>query len=145
MPLSVAILCRANICRSPMAEALWRHQCQNQRRVQQVESAGLEAPSGLPADAQCQALLEGRGLSLSAHRSARFNPAAASRHDLLLVMETWQAQRIRAAAPYLAGRVHLIGRWPGGEIVDPHGGTPEQYQNCLLELDLAIHTWLKRL
>ena len=43
---SVLMVCSANICRSPLAAALWRERAAYGR----VASAGIDARPGLPAD-----------------------------------------------------------------------------------------------
>ena len=141
----VLLLCTANVCRSPVAEALWQAQAQLRKKRLVVTSAGLEALPGQPADPVCVELLAARGLDLSAHRSARVNLGAAPDQDLILVMENRHAQRLRAALPVLRGRVHLLGCWGVGEIADPHGGSRDQYESCIVQIEASVGQWLDRL
>ena len=138
------MVCRANICRSPVAEALLRQRAVQRRRRIGVASAGVEAPPGLPADGTCQRLLQARGLSLAAHRSVRFSRTAAMHYDLILVMEEVQRDAIRHRAPLLAGRVQCLGRWTVGDIADPTGGTLQQYLDCLDDIEDSLLAWLTR-
>jgi protein-tyrosine phosphatase len=148
---SVLIVCKANICRSPMAEVLWRANAAQRPRPIGVTSAGLDAQPGFPADPVCVELLEARGFTgLAAHRSTRLRLASAGRHELILAMEPPQVQRIKAAAPTLAGRVYLLGHWltgrgQAGTIADPHGGPHEAYEQCLGQIEQSIELWLRRL
>ncbi|MFM1886740.1 MAG: hypothetical protein RL026_1897 [Pseudomonadota bacterium] len=145
MDTQVLIVCRANICRSPMAEVVLRHRAARLRRRIEVASAGIEAPPGLMADPVCQDLMLDRGLSLAAHRSTRFSRGAAQRFDLILVMEQQQQELLRHRAPWLAGRVHCLGRWTTGDIADPYGGPQPLYENCLNHIEESLNAWLKRL
>jgi protein-tyrosine phosphatase len=142
---NILVLCTGNICRSPMAEALWRVAAARLRRTLPVFSAGLDALPGQPADLACVELLAERGIDLAEHRARRFTPADATRHELVLVMEPEHHRRIMAAAPTLAGRVHLLGRWGAGPIEDPYGASRSEYEDCLGRLDRSIIAWLNRI
>jgi protein-tyrosine phosphatase len=142
---STLLVCRANICRSPMAEALWRVAAARLGRTLPVSSAGLDALPGRPADRACVELLAERGIDLAEHRATRFTPADATRHELVLVMEPEHHRRILAEAPMLAGRVHLLGRWDEGPIEDPYGAGRSEYVDCLARLDQSITAWLDRI
>jgi protein-tyrosine phosphatase len=145
MQAQVLIVCRANICRSPMAEVLMRQGAAARQRRLTVASAGIEAAPGLLADPLCHQLLQERGLSLAAHRSSRFSRTEAQRYDLILVMEARQRDHLRHVAPWLAGRIHCLGRWTQGDIADPHGGPRPLYEACLHAIDDALSAWLQRL
>lgn len=142
---STLLVCTANICRSPMAEALWRVAAARLGRTLPVFSAGLDALPGQPADLACVELLAERGIDLAGHRARRFTTADARRHELVLVMEPEHQRRIMAAAPMLAGRVHLLGRWGAGPIADPYGASRSEYEDCLARLDQSIIAWLNRI
>ena len=148
---SVLIVCKANICRSPMAEVLWRAGAERRARPVVVASAGLDAQPGQPPDPVCINLMAARGIrGLAEHRSVRVNLQEAGRHELILAMEPQQVQRIRALAPTLAGRVYLLGHWltgqgQAGTIADPHGGPPEAYVACLKQIEQSVDLWLRRL
>ena len=142
---STLLVCTANICRSPMAEALWRDAAARLRRTLPVFSAGLDALPGRPADPACVELLAERGIDLAEHRATRFTPADATRHELVLVMEQEHAWRIMSAVPTLAGRVHLLGRWGAGPIEDPYGASRAEYEYCLGQLEISAMAWLDRI
>lgn len=142
---STLLVCTANICRSPMAEALWRDAAARLRRTLPVFSAGLDAQPGRPADPACVELLAERGIDLAEHRATRFTPADATRHELVLVMEQEHAWRIMSAVPTLAGRVHLLGRWGAGPIEDPYGASRPEYEDCLARLEESVIAWLNRI
>ena len=143
--VNVLLVCTANVCRSPVAEYLWRQRAAEQGRPAPVSSAGTEAQPGGGADPVCIELLGLRGVDLRPHRTRRMNAAEHARADLILVMEPTHAQRIRSLAPVLAGRVHLLGRWSCGVIADPHGAALEQYQQCISDISAAIDSWLQRI
>ena len=144
-PPEVLFVCLANICRSPMAEVLWRAAAAGRRRPIAVASAGLEAEPGRAADATCIELMAVRGLDLSDHRATRFRVELAVDCELILVMEPAHVRRILALAPQLSGRVHLLGRWGPGAIADPYRREPEAYAECVELLENSVEAWLNRI
>lgn len=142
---STLLVCTANVCRSPMAEALWRDAARRLRRGLPVTSVGLDARAGTPADPTCVELLAERGIDLSGHRANRFRALNAMRYELVLVMEHEHLRRIMALAPALAGRVHLLGRWGAGPIDDPIGASRLAYEDCMARLDKSVIAWMNRI
>ena len=138
----VLLVCTANICRSPMAEVMWRSAAQGRRRPLPVASAGLEAEPGRPADPTCVELMQARGLDLSEHRATRFRAENAMDCELILAMEPAHVKRIQALAPQLSGRVQLLGRWTDGPIEDPYRRESDIYVQCVELLEKSIRAWL---
>jgi protein-tyrosine phosphatase len=99
----VLTVCVGNICRSPMAEALLRARLHARNPDAVVESAGIAALVGKPADPIAVALMSERGLDLSAHRARQLTPELARRFELVLVMEAGHQREVEAAVPALRG------------------------------------------
>lgn len=142
---NVLLVCTANICRSPMAEVLWRAAAAGLERSVPVASVGLDAKPGWTADPTCIDLMAQRGLDLAGHRSAQFEPDLAMKCELVLVMEPRHLRRILSVAPLLAGRVQLLGRWTGGPIADPYCRELEVYEKCVDSLEKSVAAWLNKL
>jgi protein-tyrosine phosphatase len=143
--MKTLILCAANVCRSPAAEALWRVAGEERGLPVSVASAGLQARAGQLPSSHMSRLLATHGLVLPERGSSPFIRAAACRYELILVMEPPQQRQVLALAPELTGRVHLLGRWGQGPILDPTGGSPEDYANCFQHLVAAVDAWQTRL
>ena len=139
------MVCSANIVRSPIAEAMWRSAAVLEQRVLPVWSAGLDALPDYGADPMCVEIADEKGLDLTEHRSRRFRMEYGAQSDLILVMEPQMAHRIQRAAPQLAGRVHLLGRWTVGTIDDPRGGPRPAYERTIGLIGDAVREWLKRI
>jgi len=137
----VLMVCTANICRSPVAAALW------QARVptHPADSAGVEALPGLPPDPLCVDLMAERGIDLTGHRARRFHARLAHVYDLIFVMEARHRERICTLVPALRGRVHLLGRWTDQAIADPHRRPRPYYQQCVISIEAAVEAWRARL
>ena len=116
--VSVLFVCMGNICRSPPAEGVFRHQVQEaglDHRFE-IDSAGTHAYHvGNPPDRRAQAAAERRGISLSGLRARRVDEAdferfthivAMDRDNLELLQESSEAQhhhKIRLFLEYSSG------------------------------------------
>jgi len=137
---TVLMVCTANICRSPMAAAVW----QAHAPQLSVASAGVDALPGQTPDPVCVDLMATRGIDLTQHRSSRFHAALAHAYELILVMNPQHRERICALAPALRGRVHLLGKWTDGVIADPHRRARAYYLQCVDAIERAVVAWQAR-
>ena len=87
--LGVLMVCTANICRSPLAEAALRRRLQDAGLAQRVRvaSAGIHAEHGQAADPRAIAAAERRGCDLTAFRSRRIDEADFESFDWMLAMD----------------------------------------------------------
>lgn len=133
---AVLFVCTANICRSPMAAALFAEKIKN-RPGWRVESAGTWAPEGQPAVPRAQMAVRGRGLDLSQHRSRSVSRELLHEFDLILTMEWGHKEALQAEFPEIASRVYLISEMTGRvfNVEDPIGGPLSEYEDTVRELD----------
>ena len=124
---AVLLVCTANICRSPMAEAIFRAKLGGVFTT--IASAGVHAdPRGGPVDARAAAALERRQYKLDRKwRSRRVDPERLGDYDLVLVMETEHADALRRkAAPEHQARIRLLTDFvpelAGEDVPDPYFG-----------------------
>ncbi|TLN21732.1 low molecular weight protein arginine phosphatase, partial [bacterium] len=129
---AVLFVCTANICRSPMAVALFRAILAENGydpRFWRIESAGTWAPRGKPAAVEVVALLAARGLNVKAHRSRSVSAELLSGFHLILTMEAGQKEALQVEFRPLEGKVFTLAEMAGenGAVEDPTGGPPEAY------------------
>ena len=82
MTFRVLTVCTANVCRSPLAEALLRHRLDPARFV--VESAGVRALDGGRTDPHVVRRLTRRGIATADLSPRQLTPSVARQADLIL-------------------------------------------------------------
>ena len=138
---SLLVLCEANICRSPLAEHLLRN-----LTGLQVDSAGLSARTGDPADPVYLDMAKESELDLTAHRSKPVTRGLLESADLTLVMTGGQREAI-GAIPRVFGKIMLLGHWVGGgvSISDPHRKSIDAYRQVFVQIADACGRWSTKL
>ena len=136
---SVLFVCTANVCRSPMAEALWRSRLAEEAGWR-VESAGTWALDGQLAARYAQQVLKGRGSDLSQHRSRVVDKELLESFNLILVMEQGHKEALRFEFPGVASRVYLLSEMvdESRDIHDPIGGSLLDFEDTAREIDRIL-------
>ncbi|WP_412025435.1 low molecular weight protein-tyrosine-phosphatase [Burkholderia cepacia] len=145
---TLLVVCIGNVCRSPMAEALFRARLPGV----DVQSAGLGARDGQPADPHAVDLMRERGLDIAAHRARRVPPGLATRTDLILTMDVDQQRWLERRLPALRGRVFLLGmpnprdgRTRGFDVSDPYLGPRASFEHSLRHIERGVAAWCARI
>ncbi|MGU7811295.1 low molecular weight protein-tyrosine-phosphatase [Burkholderia sp. AW49-1] len=138
---SILVLCIGNICRSPMAEGLLKKQLPNMT----IQSAGLGALVGHPADPIAVGLLAERDIDIARHRAQFINQAICMQSDLILVMDRDQKARVEQRYPYARGKVFRLGEAGDFDIFDPYGNDRDVFEACLRLIDKGVDAWARRI
>lgn len=139
---SVLFVCSANMCRSPMAEVLFKHML-SQRGTDvdwHITSAGVWAWDGNRASQGAVKAVERKGFDLSNHRSQLITREMIVESDLILVMEQNHKQALQASFPTYSSRIYLLSEMVGmkHDIIDPTGGTAADYEDTADELERLL-------
>lgn len=100
--IKVLFCCMGNICRSPMAEGVFRDLVEKAglSEVIVADSAGTHADfKDAPPDARAQQLLLERGIDISGQRARRVRRADFEEFDLILVMDGQNLDTLRFVCP----------------------------------------------
>jgi len=154
-PRTVLVVCFGNLCRSPMAEGLFRARLPGGEW--RVLSAGTHAVGGdPPTHGSCDAISRLTGIDISGQRSAPLTPSMLESSDFVFTMSRQQALEAAALAPAAAAKIRLLGAFapaagtastpadPGGrradplEIADPMGGDQALYDSCCEHLIASV-------
>src|SRR5574338_590091 len=147
--MHILFVCTGNTCRSPLAEALLRHELER-RNIESVEvgSAGTGAWDGAPASEGAYLVGLEHGLDLSSHRARLLTRDMVQQAELILTMARHHRARVHELGG--EGRTHVLGEYAGGtgpeaEVSDPFGGDLELYRGTYGELDTLIRSVVERL
>ena len=94
----IIFVCHGNICRSPMAEAIFRHLVEERGLSDrfQIDSAAVsDEEVGRPVDLEANAELERRGLPRSQHIARQLTAEDYDRFDYFLGMDTNNYNRMK--------------------------------------------------
>ena len=138
----ILIICTGNVCRSPMAEGLWRQRLGSDYTI---ASAGIGALAGEPATAEAVTAMQEWNIDISAHRARQIDAGIAREHELLLVMEEHHKRWLERELPFLRGRVQRLGHWNDIDIFDPYQGSAREYRQVRELIDTASEAWLRKL
>jgi len=141
----ILFVCTGNICRSPMAEGLFKHYLETIHVNIDVSSAGLAAVVNKPATSSAQSLLRMRDIDISSHRARQLTRPMTLDAELILVMEISQKKQLERLYPYTLGKVFLLGKWGNFEVPDPYGGMLSDYENVLKLIDDGLYDWQKKI
>lgn len=146
MSRHILIVCRGNVCRSPMAEAVMRRHLAAAAMELTVASAGLAAVNGVPIDPAAERALAAHGLSARTHRARQLDREELERSDLVLAMEQRHVAALLALSPALRGKAFLLSRWQdGADIRDPFGRAQDAFENVYARIESAVCKWRERL
>lgn len=142
---NILVVCVGNICRSPMAEFLFRQRFEESGVAISVSSAGLGALLDHGADEKAAEVMLAAGIDISAHRARQLSDELVKGNELILVMESWQKKEIEHIYPYARGRVHLFGKWSNMEVEDPYKKSKEVFDEVFVKIDHLCHQWCEKL
>ncbi|KOU52462.1 low molecular weight protein-tyrosine-phosphatase [Streptomyces sp. WM6378] len=139
-PYSVCFVCTGNICRSPIAESVFRAQVARAglTGLVSVESAGTGGwHEGDPADPRTVSVLDEHGYETS-HTARQFHASWFSRLDLVIALDEGHLRELRRLAPTRAEatKVRLLRSYDPNaagdlEVPDPYYGGREGFEDCL--------------
>jgi len=149
-PFRICFVCSGNICRSPTAEAVMRHQIAAAGLADRivVDSAGLgHWHVGQDADPRSLATLRAAGYTLD-HEARVFDPDWYGERDLIVAIDRGHLRALQQEAPDSAavGRVVLLRDYaPGGrpadsageDVGDPYYGGPDGFEIVLAQIEEA--------
>jgi glycine hydroxymethyltransferase len=145
---TVLFVCTGNICRSPMAEGLFRHATKGRNEFR-VLSAGVGAVDGLPPSEYAVRALRELGIDISRQRSRMLTADLVNEADYIFGMTHSHVDAITLLYPQAAEKTFLLREFDEtlesyeNDISDPIGGSYEIYLNCRDQIEQGIASMLK--
>ncbi|MFZ0022928.1 low molecular weight protein-tyrosine-phosphatase [Acinetobacter sp.] len=154
-PYKVLCVCLGNICRSPTAEVVLRHYCDEQQLNIVVDSAGTSNyHPGKAPDLRSQQHARKRGYDLSALRARRLATHDFIDYDLILAMDLENLsniQHIQRLAEtqfgHVRARVALMSEYdqiyPKQALPDPYYGEVDGFEQVLDQCESSSQAWIE--
>jgi len=138
---SLLLVCTGNICRSPMAEGLFR------QRFPELDfaSAGLDALIGNSADSHAISVMKTKSIDIDEHRAVQLESWMCRKYDLVLVMEAAQKREVEVRYPFTRGKVFRLLESEDADVVDPYMRGPEAFDVALETIGRGVDAWCERL
>lgn len=144
---SVLFVCTANICRSPMAMAIWQSKVPDEFSNWVIESAGTWALVGEPAARNTQLVLAEKGFIVSAHRARSVSSELLGQFNLILTMARGHKEALLVEFPDVRERVFLLSEMIGEEfdICDPYRDPIIEYRATAEEIERILSHGFERI
>ena len=142
--MRVLFVCLGNICRSPTAEGVLRHQLETAGLADQVQVASAGTGDWhvgkAPDSRTCKAALT-RGYDLSRQRAQQVKAAHFGEYDLILAMDNSNLRNLKALQPS-TGKAELdlfLRRYAGvvDEVPDPYYDGDQGFEQVLDLIEAA--------
>ena len=125
--MKILFLCLGNICRSQMAEAVFRHLLKERQLEDRftIDSAGTsDEEHGNPIYPPARQCLSRHGVNPGNHHARQVTQADYDHYDLLILMEEANRRQLRRIIPNdPEGKIHLlldyVDNAPRKDIADP--------------------------
>ena len=134
---NILVVCVGNICRSPTAEFLLKKNHPNLH----IESAGLSAMVGHPADDKAIACMDALNIDMRSHVAKQITAELIKRSDLILVMSSNQQKHIEQTWPFAKGKVFRLGHWQGQNVPDPYKLDQAFFEQTCTNIATYVADW----
>lgn len=153
MAVRVLFVCMGNICRSPMAEGMFRKAVRDAGLEGQIEtdSAGTHAYHiGSAPDPRAQSAARQRGADIGGLRGRKVEEADFDCFDYILAMDGDNLDRLRQRAPahHQAKVRRLLSfsrKYPNLDVVDPYYGGAQGFEENLDMIEDAVQGLMREI
>ncbi|WP_201620019.1 low molecular weight protein-tyrosine-phosphatase [Psychrobacter maritimus] len=134
---NILVVCVGNICRSPMAEALLKQRYPDKA----IDSAGVGALVGHPADPAALEIMTERQLDITNHMAKQIDENLAKKADLIFTMSDSQTKWIEERWPFCRGKTFKLGHWQDKDIADPYKHDMSAFKTAYQDIVDGLEQW----
>ncbi len=141
-------ICTGNVCRSPMAEGLFREATKGRTDIR-VLSAGVGAINGQPPSAHSVTAMRQLGIDISKQRSMMLTGALVDSADYIFGMTRGHVEAVQLLYPQASEKTFLLREFDDSvdsynrDVADPIGGSLDTYVRCRDQIKNAIPSIMK--
>lgn len=151
--INVLFVCMGNICRSPMAEGIFRREVTKAGLLDKVhiDSAGTHSYHvGSKPDQRAQNAASKRGANISGLRGRQVADADFEKYDYILAMDTANLNNLKRRAPVrFHGKLRLLlsysRKYPNLDVPDPYYGGLSGFEENLDMIEDAVQGLIKEI
>lgn len=129
---TLLFICTGNVCRSPMAEALFRHITQG-REDYKAMSAGICTADGQPPSQNAVDAMKEMGIDITSFRSQSLTKDLVKKADYIFCMTRGHLETVVSMYPEVVEKTFLLMEFTDdkdNDIPDPIGSSLEVYEEC---------------
>src|SRR5215204_3185987 len=135
----ILFVCTANVCRSPMVEAIFNALAEERGLAWRAESAGVAALVGEDITPNARSALDEVGIYANEHRARQASEEMLEEADLVLAMGPRHVATLRRRFGDLSERVYTLPEYalvapPEEGIPDPYGQTMTAFRASVRQL-----------
>jgi protein-tyrosine phosphatase len=136
---TVLFVCTANVCRSPMAEAIFNALAEDKQLHFRARSSGVAALENEPMTPNARAALEEVGIPAGHHRARQVTESMLREADLVLALSPRHTAELQRRYCGLSHKIHTLPRYASGApgedgVADPYGQTMTAYRASVHQL-----------
>ena len=148
--MNVLFVCTANICRSPMAEAIFNALASDLGTPHHAASAGVSALVGDSMAPYTAEVLEEVGVYPPEHRARQANAPMLEAADLVLAMTPRHVTALHKISEASTGKIHTLPDYAHATtnstgIADPYGLSISAYRSAAREIFECVDRVVRRI